>query len=97
MSDNEYEESASGSESESENDIGEIKSSKKIPLSGDISDDAESDIDMDMDENENENENDDISDTDDAGMDDEFNVTSSQKSKKKEEECKKGRVRRRCL
>ena len=84
MSDNEYEESASGSESESENEIGEIKSSKKIPLSGDISDDAESDMDMDMDENENENENDDISDTDDAGMDEEFNVTSSQKSKNKD-------------
>jgi DNA-directed RNA polymerase I, II, and III subunit RPABC2 len=75
MSDNEYEESVSGSENESESEIGETKPSKKIPLSGDTSD-AESDIDMD--------ENEDMSDADSVIMDDEFNVTSSQKSKNKE-------------
>jgi DNA-directed RNA polymerase I, II, and III subunit RPABC2 len=81
MSDNEYEESESGSESENENENeneNEIKTSKKIPLNGDISDDADSDIDIDMDEN------DDISESD-SMIDDEFNETSlSQKNKNKD-------------
>jgi DNA-directed RNA polymerase I, II, and III subunit RPABC2 len=82
MSDNEYEESVSGSESDNDSEIGEIKTSKKIPVNGDISDDAaDSDIDMD--------ENDDISDADSVNMDDEINdmtntTSSSQKNKNKD-------------